>query len=80
MIFSSERRMVLVTWVDNSFALGWKENDEELPLTQCQSVGFLLKTDKTALHLAGIRNHSDGQNGGLHTIAKGCVLSMRRLR
>jgi hypothetical protein len=77
------RRMVLVDWIDScSFSRqSWRGIDESEQLTpsKISSVGWLLVDEKTHIVLTGSVDEEDHAHG-CHTIPRGCITKMRRLK
>jgi hypothetical protein len=77
------RKAVLVEWVDScSFGSHrWRDLEESGQLTpsKIQSVGWLLAEEKTHILLTGSLDDV-GHASGCHTIPRGCITRMRRLK
>lgn len=77
-------KMVLVDWVDStSFnAQRWRDREESKQLTpaKIQSVGFVLAESKEHIVLTGSLDGEEGHASGCHTIPRGCITRMRRLK
>lgn len=43
--------LVLIEWVDSSYALGWQTGDGEPQLKRCSSVGWIRKASEDAITL-----------------------------
>lgn len=78
-----KRKAVLVDWVDScSFAQHrWRAVEEarQIEPSKIQSVGWLLREEKDFVVLTGSLDN-DGNTSGTHTIPRGCVTRMRRLK
>mgnify|MGYP001565119054 FL=1 len=78
-----KRKAVLVEWTDScSFTHHrWRDVDEAAQLTPStiQSVGFVLVDVKTHLVLTGSLDES-GNTSGTHTIPRGAITRIRRLK
>lgn len=80
---SVKRKIVIVDWVDScSFSRqAWRDVEESRRLTPSavQSVGFLVHQDKSHLVITGSLDKSENANG-CHTIPRGCITRIRRLK
>lgn len=79
----STRKAVMVEWIDScSFSKHiWRDSAESKQLTpsKIQSVGFVLVEDKTHVVLTGSLDEED-HACGCHTIPRGCITRIRRLK
>ena len=80
---AAKRKAVIVDWVDScSFGRqAWRprEESEQITPSNIQSVGFVLTEDKTRIVLTGSLDEEDHASG-CHTIPRGCIRRMRRLK
>lgn len=76
-------QMVLISWVDSAAQHGWRASDDSFPeVVQCESIGYLVASDKTKFCLAQSRAVSEDArpNADLITIPAVAVISMKMLR
>lgn len=74
--------MILIDWVDSYSSSGWKGRDElEVTVANCQSVGFLVNENESAVVIALSRTTEDGFKpfGHLLTIPKCSIRRRKRL-
>jgi len=71
-------KIVVVEWADSTTSTGW-ENDPDLELCICETVGYLAK--KTREKVVLIQSISDGNNvDNKFAIPRGCIKSIKELR
>ncbi len=78
-----KRKAVLIDWIDScSFGRQlWRDAEESKQLTpsKIQSVGFILAESKQHITLTGSMDEEDHVHG-CHTIPRGCITRIRRLK
>lgn len=71
-------KLVLVEWVDSTSSTGW-ENDPDLELSICKTVGYLTRKTKEKVVLA--QSISDNNNvDNKFAIPRGCIQSIKELK
>ena len=72
--------LVIVTWNDHSGDAGWIEKpplDDDI--VECKTIGYLYSESDKAYHVVNSKT-KDKEVGGLSTILKSCVVSLKILR
>lgn len=73
-------RLVEVKWVDSALNIGWKsEYSKETSISQCKTVGYLIKKNKKQLVIAMNINDSGGYSEAM-AIPIGCVKSIKKVK
>lgn len=76
--------LVLLEWHDSNFiesGWNWIDDQDDMPLAVCRSVGWIVYEDKTVIRLAGSLNESPepAQMASLVTIPASAILRRRKL-
>lgn len=75
-------RMVKVTWHDASSHVGWMDRKNAAVYSPyvCESIGFLLRNDRSAVVLSMNKNAQTNKFGDTIDIPRGMVRSIKTLR
>lgn len=74
----AKQQMVMVKWVDSAAEGGWK-TEPEGGISACESIGFLIKKDRTEVIVAQSRSDR-GFVSDFIAIPRSCVKAIRVLR
>jgi len=72
------KRIVKVDWIDSSEWSGWRDDYADMKPCSCTTVGFLLRSNKTRVVIAG--SHSDGNHCSHIVIPRGAIKSIADLK
>ena len=73
------KRIVKVDWIDSAEWSGWRDDCAEMKPCTCQTVGFLLRSNKNHIVIAG--SHSDGNSWISHiVIPRGAITAITDLK
>ena len=70
-------KVILIEWLDSTSSSGW-DSAFDLELSNCKTVGFLVKKDKEKVVV--IQSNSDNvHSDGRFAIPRSCIKSIREL-
>ena len=73
-------RLVEVKWVDSAFNQGWRlKYDSDTSISECKTVGYLIKKNKKQLVIA-MNVNDDGGYGEAMAIPIECVKSIKKVK
>ncbi len=79
----SKERIVRVEWEDSCTDSGWNKRttyETEASISQCESVGFILKSNRTQLTLFQSKSHVTKQVTELISIPRKCITKITELK
>jgi hypothetical protein len=69
-----------VEWVDSCAHHGWRDEDEEFPVSFCRTSGYLIHRDKTRVTIASSQDATSGHVSDIITIPRSAIRKVRRLK
>lgn len=73
-----QKRIVKVSWIDSSEWSGWRDDSSDMKPCACTTVGFLLRSNKTHVIVAG--SQSDGNHCSHMVIPRGAITKITDLK
>jgi len=73
-------QLVVVDWVDTTTYSMWDYEIDDETLSNCCSVGWLIKKDRFSVVLASMRDNDKRKTSNMRThIPRGCIRNIRKI-